>query len=55
MQTRIPRPKRQLSWVVDDEKAVLRITLRMLDVLGHVAVSAVSGKEGLQLIASGVT
>ena len=40
--------------VVDDDKAVLRTTLRMLDVLGHVTVSAVSGKEALRLIASGV-
>jgi CheY-like chemotaxis protein len=40
--------------VVDDDKAVLRTTLRLLDTLGYAAVPAVSGAEALALIASGL-
>lgn len=40
--------------VVDDDKAVLRSTLGMLDILGYAAVPAVSGGEALRLIASGL-
>jgi CheY-like chemotaxis protein len=40
--------------VVDDDKAVLRTTLRMLDALGYAAVPAASGGEALRLIASGL-
>lgn len=38
---------------VDDDHAVLRTTVRMLDALGYSAVSATSGGEALQLIANG--
>jgi CheY-like chemotaxis protein len=38
--------------VVDDDKAVLRSTVRMLDVLGYATVSAESGSEALRLLAS---
>jgi PAS domain S-box-containing protein len=38
--------------IVDDDKAVLRSTVRMLDVLGYAAVSAESGSEALRLLAS---
>jgi signal transduction histidine kinase/CheY-like chemotaxis protein len=40
--------------VVDDDKAVLRTTLRMLDALGYAAVPAASGGEALRLIAGGL-
>jgi PAS domain S-box-containing protein len=40
--------------VVDDDKAVLRTTLRMLDALGYAAVPAAFGGEALRLIASGL-
>ena len=40
--------------VVDDDKAVLRTTLRLLDTLGYAAVPAASGAEALALIASGL-
>jgi PAS domain S-box-containing protein len=40
--------------VVDDDKAVLRTTVRMLDMLGYAAVAAGSGEEALRLIASGM-
>jgi PAS domain S-box-containing protein len=39
--------------VVDDDTAVLRTTVRMLDALGYAAVPAASGREALRLIASG--
>ena len=39
--------------VVDDDGAVLRTTLRMLDVLGYASVPAASGWESLTLIANG--
>jgi CheY-like chemotaxis protein len=39
--------------VVDDDTAVLRTTLRMLNPLGYAAVTAASGREALRLIASG--
>jgi CheY-like chemotaxis protein len=39
--------------VVDDDGAVLRTTLRMLDVLGYASVPAASGRESLTLIANG--
>jgi CheY-like chemotaxis protein len=38
--------------VVDDDKTVLKSTLRMLDFLGHAAIRAESGREALRLIAS---
>ena len=38
--------------VVDDDKAVLKSTLRMLDFLGYPAVPAESGEEALRLVAS---
>jgi signal transduction histidine kinase len=38
--------------VVDDDKAVLRSTVRMLDVLGYATVSAESGSEALRVLAS---
>ena len=40
--------------VVDDDKAVLRTTVRMLDMLGYAAVAAGSGEEALRLVASGM-
>jgi CheY-like chemotaxis protein len=40
--------------VVDDDGAVLRSTLRMLDALGYAPVPAASGGEALALIASGL-
>jgi PAS domain S-box-containing protein len=40
--------------VVDDDKAVLESTLRMLDFLGYAAVPAESAAQALRLIASGV-
>jgi signal transduction histidine kinase/ActR/RegA family two-component response regulator len=40
--------------VVDDDKAVLRTTVRMLDALGYAAVPAAFGGEALRLIASGL-
>jgi CheY-like chemotaxis protein len=40
--------------VVDDDKAVLRTTVRMLDMLGYAAIAAGSGEEALRLIASGM-
>jgi CheY-like chemotaxis protein len=38
--------------VVDDDKAVLKSTTRMLDSLGYAAIAAESGGEALRLIAS---
>jgi CheY-like chemotaxis protein len=38
--------------VVDDDKAVLRSTVRMLDVLGYATVWAESGSEALRVLAS---
>jgi CheY-like chemotaxis protein len=38
--------------VVDDDKAVLRSTVKMLDVLGYATVSAESGSEALRVLAS---
>jgi CheY-like chemotaxis protein len=38
--------------VVDDDNAVLKSTLRMLDFLGYAAVPAESGGDALRLIAS---
>lgn len=38
--------------VVDDDKSVLRSTIRMLDFLGYAATPAQSAKEALRLIAS---
>jgi PAS domain S-box-containing protein len=38
--------------IVDDDKAVLKSTTRMLDSLGYAAVAAESGGEALRLIAS---
>jgi PAS domain S-box-containing protein len=38
--------------VVDDDKAVLRSTVRMLDFLGYATVSAESGSEALRVLAS---
>jgi PAS domain S-box-containing protein len=40
--------------VVDDDKAVLRTTLRVLDTLGFAAIAAASGGEALRLIAGGL-
>jgi CheY-like chemotaxis protein len=40
--------------VVDDDEAVLRTTLRLLDALGFGTVPAASGGEALRLIASGL-
>lgn len=40
--------------VVDDDRAVLRSTLRVLEALGYAAVPAASGQEALELIASGL-
>jgi signal transduction histidine kinase len=40
--------------VVDNDKAVLRTTLRMLEALGYAAIPAASGGEALRLIASGL-
>ena len=49
-----PRIKVTVSiLVVDDDTAVLRTTLRMLDALGYAGVPAASGREALLLIASG--
>jgi PAS domain S-box-containing protein len=49
------RSSRAVPWstvlVVDDDKAVLRSTQRMLEFLGHAAVSAGSGAEALALLA----
>jgi PAS domain S-box-containing protein len=39
--------------VVDDDKEMLRTTVRLLEAYGYVAVSAASGDEALLLIASG--
>jgi CheY-like chemotaxis protein len=48
-----PQTEREASvLVVDDDTAVLRSTLRMLDFLGYAAVPAKSGEEALRLIAS---
>jgi CheY-like chemotaxis protein len=41
--------------VVDDDKAVLRSTVRALEALGYMAVPAVSGQEALRLLADGPT
>jgi PAS domain S-box-containing protein len=40
--------------VVDDDKAVLRTTLRVLEALGYAAVPAISGGEALRLITGGL-
>jgi signal transduction histidine kinase len=40
--------------VVDDDAAVLRTTLRLFDAFGFVTIPAASGREALQLIASGL-
>ena len=44
--------KRLCVLVVDDDKAVLKSTVRMLDFLGYATASAESGKEALRLLAS---
>ena len=40
--------------VVDDDKAVLKTTLRLLNALGFAAIAAASGAEALRLIAGGL-
>jgi CheY-like chemotaxis protein len=40
--------------VVDDDQAVLRTTIRLLDAFGYATVAATSGSEALQLITSGL-
>jgi CheY-like chemotaxis protein len=40
--------------IVDDDKAVLRSTVRLLTALGHAAFPTISGGEALILIASGL-
>ena len=40
--------------VVDDDQAVLRSTVRVLEAVGYAAVPAASGQEALQLIANGL-
>ncbi|MGY8676509.1 response regulator [Bradyrhizobium sp. UFLA05-153] len=40
--------------VVDDDRAVLRSTVRVLEALGYAAVPAASGQEALELIANGL-
>ena len=40
--------------VVDDDRAVLRSTVRVLDAVGYAAVPAASGQEALELIANGL-
>jgi PAS domain S-box-containing protein len=49
---RLQTMKRSRVLVVDDDKAVLRSTVRMLDVLGYATVSAESGSEALRVLAS---
>jgi PAS domain S-box-containing protein len=44
--------KRSRVLVVDDNRAVLKSTVRMLDCLGHATASAESGSEALRLLAS---
>ena len=44
--------KRLRILVVDDDKAVLKSTLRMLDDLGYATASAKSGSEALRVLAS---
>ena len=44
--------KRLRVLVVDDDKAVLKSTVRMLDCLGHATASAESGTEALRVLAS---
>jgi PAS domain S-box-containing protein len=51
-----PGPRTEMTvriLVVDDDWAVLRTTLRMLDALGYATVPAASGGEALALIANG--
>jgi PAS domain S-box-containing protein len=51
-----PAPRTEMRvriLVVDDNRAVLRTTARMLDVLGYATVPATSGGEALALIANG--
>jgi PAS domain S-box-containing protein len=51
-----PGPRTEMTvriLVVDDDGAVLRTTLRMLDALGYATVPAASGGEALALIANG--
>src|ERR1700676_2439645 len=40
--------------VVDDDQAVLRSTVRVLEAVGYAAVPAASGQEALELIANGL-
>ncbi|MGY2907014.1 PAS domain S-box protein [Bradyrhizobium sp. URHC0002] len=40
--------------VVDDDRAVLRSTVRVLEAVGYAAVPAASGQEALELIANGL-
>jgi len=40
--------------VVDDDRAVLRSTVRVIEALGYAAVPAASGQEALELIANGL-
>jgi CheY-like chemotaxis protein len=40
--------------VVDDDQAVLRSTVRVLETVGYAAVPAASGQEALELIANGL-
>ncbi|WFU34402.1 PAS domain S-box protein [Bradyrhizobium brasilense] len=49
---RLQTAKRFRVLVVDDEKAVLRSMVRMLDVLGYATLSAESGGEALRMLAS---
>ncbi len=44
--------RRSRVLVVDDDKAVLKSTIPMLDTLGYTAISAASGAEALPLVAS---
>jgi CheY-like chemotaxis protein len=49
---RLQTTKRLRVLVVDDDKAVLKSTVRMLDLLGHATASAESGTEALRVLAS---
>ena len=50
----VPKMKvRPSILIVDDDLAILRSTVRMLEMLGYASVPAASGEEALRLIASG--